>query len=377
ASDGVWEVLGPHGLEEVLLGHPDPESAAKALVDAAIGAGGEGNATAQVVRIEDLAEGTFNDLLREGADLPIPPMLVPGQRIDNFEVMDQLHESERRLLYKVKDLSSGRMLTMKTLKSEFVMDARARNALLMEEWLVKKASSPSLPQYFPAKRHFLYFLTSWHEGATLGEMLERGHRFTIAEASQIGMKLARALGAVHRLDIIHRDIRPENLHLGKDGKLRILSISSAMNPALGETAFSGDPDYAAPECLSGGEATIQSDIFAMGVTLYHLLTGEYPYSGSFDPVKPGRYRPDIPAWLENVIMKSIARDPERRFEMPEECLVALENGESSPIQAPPKTPVIGRISAWKLTAVISMLVNFLLLYVDMMESAGISSGPPW
>ncbi len=377
ASDGVWEVLGPDGLEEVLNSHPQPEEAARALVDAAIGKGGEGNATAQVIRIDDLAEGTFGDLLKEGADLPFPPMLVPGQRIDSFEVIEQLHESAKRVIYKVKDLASGRILAMKTLKPEFVMDGRARNDLLIEEWLVKKSSSPFLPRHFQAKRHFLYFLTSWHEGSTLREMLDHGHHFTIAETIQIGMKLARALGSLHRLDIIHRDIRPENLHLGKDGKLRILSLSSAINPSIGGTAFSAQPNYASPECLGDGEPCMQSDIFAMGVTLYHMLTGEYPYSGSFDPVKPARYRPDIPAWLENVIMKSIARDPERRFEMPEECLIALENGESAPVAAPPRTPVVGRYSAWKLTAVISMLVNFLLLYFEMVESAGISSGPPW
>lgn len=376
-SDGVWEALGQGGMEELLHRQPDPEYAAKALVDAALDAGSEGNVTAQVVRIEDLAEKALKDLLVEGGDLAVPPPLLRGQKIDGYEVLELLPSSGNELLYKVKDRSGARMFVLKTLKSE--QSADAKKALLMEEWLAKKAASPSLPQYVPSERHFLYFLTTWHDGETLAEMLEKGHHFSVAEAVQIGMKLGRALGTLHRLDIVHRDIRPENLHLGKDGKLRIMRLASAVNPAIGGTAFSGDPNHVAPELLSGEPASVQTDLYAMGVTLYFLLTGEYPYRSGFDPVKPTRYRPDIPGWLENILLKLIARDPEKRFETPEECQLALEKGESSPISAPPKTPLASRNrhSAWKLTATISLLVNFLLLYMEAVESLGFSAGPPW
>ncbi len=384
ASDGVWEPLGQNRMKELLIAHPEPEEAAKALLEAALDADGEGNATAQVLRIDDLAEEALRDLFMEGAALPVPPHLVPGQRIDDYEVIELVQGSGKKRLYKVKDLANGRMLLLKTLKPDQAFDGEARNCLLVEEWLGKKILSHYLPQTVHAeKRHFLYGLTTWHEGITLSEMIENGHYFTVAEVVQIGMKLGRALGALHRLDIIHRDIRPENLHLGKDSKLRILGLGSAMNPSLGNlcSSFYGDPNYTAPELLSGETASIRSDLYALGVTLYHLLTGKYPHAGKdfIDPVKPSRYRPDIPAWLENIILKLVARDPERRFEMPEEFLLAMESGEDSPVVAPPKIPLASRNrhSAWKITAVVSMLVNFFLLYMDAVESMSFSSGAPW
>ena len=385
ASDGVWECLGSNRMKALLMAHPDPADAAGALIEAAVASDGEGNATAQVLRIDGLAEEALRDILMEGADLPVPPMLVPGQKIDGYEVIEVLQGCGRQ--YKVKDALNGRTLVLKTLKLEEALDREARRCLLVEEWFGKKIMSPHVTQAVSAgNRHFLYVLTAWHEGATLSEMIREKHHFTVAEAIQIGIKIGRALSTLHRHDIVHRDIRPENLHLGKDGKIRILGLGSAMNPSLGSLCSPrpGDPDYSAPELLLSGEAaSIKSDLYAMGVTIYHLLTGKYPYGEGarefVDPVKVARYRPDIPEWLENILLKSVARDPERRFEMPEEFLLEMEKGEDSAIQPPPKIPLAARHrhSAWKITAVVSMLVNFLLLYMDAVESVSLSSGAPW
>ena len=388
ASDGVWETLGQNRLQELLAKHPEPEEASRVLVESAFDMGSEGNLTAQVLRIDDTAEGSLKDLLLEGADLPLPPHLSQRQSIDGYEVIDLLHRSEQTLLYKVREASSGRMLVLKTLKQG--ANSHARNDLLMEEWLGKRILSKHFPQVIsPENRHFLYFLTTWHEGSTLGEMLDDRHHFTVTEVVHIGTKLAQALGAIHRLDIIHRDIRPENVHLGKDGKLRILDLGSAVNPALGNEAepFSGSPNHMSPELLSGQAASIQSDLYALGVTLYQLLTRKFPYgeieagkTPSFaDPVPPTRFRPDIPSWLENILLKSVSRDPERRFEMPEEFLLAMERGENSRIPAPRKTPLASRnrLLTWKITAAVSILVNFFLLYVDAIETLSFSSGSPW
>lgn len=388
ASDGVWETLGQNRLQELLAKHPEPEEASRVLVESAFDMGSEGNLTAQVLRIDDTAEGSLKDLLLEGADLPLPPHLSQRQSIDGYEVIDLLHRSEQTLLYKVREASSGRMLVLKTLKQG--ANSHARNDLLMEEWLGKRILSKHFPQVIsPENRHFLYFLTTWHEGRTLGEMLDDRHHFTVTEVVHIGTKLAQALGAIHRLDIIHRDIRPENVHLGKDGKLRILDLGSAVNPALGNEAepFSGSPNHMAPELLSGQAASIQSDLYALGVTLYQLLTRKFPYGEieagkipSFaDPAPPTRFRPDIPFWLENILLKSVSRDPERRFEMPEEFLLAMERGENSRIPAPRKTPLASRnrLLTWKITAAVSILVNFFLLYVDAIETLSFSSGSPW
>lgn len=376
ASDGVWETLGHKRVHELMTACRDPSEAARALVDGALLSGGEGNATAQVVRIDDVAEGTLRDLMLEGADLALPPPLIPGQRIDGYAVIDRLHGSERKVLYKVREETTGRMLVLKTLQPEFVLDDRARNSLLMEEWLGKRAHSQHLPQIVtPEQRHFLYFLMTWHEGATLGDMLAEWHHFSVSEAVQIATKLAKALSALHRLDIVHRDIRPGNAHMGADGKLRILDLGCARNPAWvdEDSAPLCAPNYRAPELFSGAAAGIQSDLYAMGVTLYYLLTRKYPYGEIVagenprfgDPVPPSSYRPDIPPWLENILIKSVLRDPDRRFEMPEEFLLAIENGEESPMPAPTRLPLASRdqLGTWKLVATLSMLANIFLLYL--------------
>jgi len=134
----------------------------------------------------------------------------------------------------------------------------------------------------------------------------------------------------------------------------------------------GTPSFMAPELFSGAEAGVQTDLYAVGATLYHLLTRKYPY-GEIEPfqhpkfgepVPPARTRPDLPPWLENVILKAVARDPAQRFETAEEMLLALERGEANPLLRR-RTPLIERspAGAWPLVAAVSITLNLLLLFL--------------
>ena len=129
----------------------------------------------------------------------------------------------------------------------------------------------------------------------------------------------------------------------------------------------------APELFNESYANAQTDIYAAGVTLYHLLTRKYPF-GEIEPFQHpkfgtptplSRYRPDIPAWLENIILKAIARDPKLRFETAEEMLLALEHGELKPLLAPARTPIIARarLVKWQWIAIFSFIVNIFLVYL--------------
>ena len=129
----------------------------------------------------------------------------------------------------------------------------------------------------------------------------------------------------------------------------------------------------APELFRGETANTQSDLYAAGVTLYHLLTRHYPY-GEIEPfqrprfgefVSPTRYRPDIPQWLENIILKAVARDPGLRFETAEEMLLALEVGERKPLLKLSPTPLAERdpLLLWQGIALLSILGNVLLIYL--------------
>jgi protein phosphatase len=378
-SDGVWAPLGDKRIHELMILHDDPQRAASALVDAALGAGGEDNATALVVRVDETAPEGWRDMLDAYAGLPVPARLKPGQRIDGFEIVSVLHESRATLLYKVRFLASGETLVLKTLQPRLAGDRLSCEGLLAEEWLAKRIVSPHFPQVVPiaaATRHHLYYVMTYHAGATLQQHLDADRHFTVSEVVQIGMQIARGLGTLHRLSVLHRDVKPANLLQEPDGNLRILDLGVALAAGVPYPELKGNPgtpSFMAPELFEGEAASVQSDLYAAGVSLYHLLTRRYPYGEVEpfqhpvfgDPVPPTRYRPDIPQWLENVLLRALARDRGQRFETAEEMLLALERGELRPVAAPQRTPLWHRHPAarWQAIAIASAVINVLLLYL--------------
>jgi serine/threonine protein kinase len=198
----------------------------------------------------------------------------------------------------------------------------------------------------------------------------------VPEVITMGASLARALGALHRRSVLHRDVKPENVHLGADDELRLLDFGvavSGLSPASSVRSTAGTPSYLAPEQFAGAPASAQTDLYAAGVTLYRALTRHYPYGEVEpfqhprfgDPVAPTRYRPDVPLWLENVLLKAVARDPALRFETAEEFLLALDRGAARPLPSPPATPLIERAGEirWRTAALISIALNAVLLYL--------------
>lgn len=378
-TDGVWGALDDARLRETLLAHPGAQAAAAALCSLALAAGGRDNASAVVLRVEALPTAGLRDALAETARLPLPPLLKPGQTLDGLVIDERLHASRASLLYRVHDRASGQAAVLKTLPPACADDAEAMRGLIMEEWRVRRVVSPFFAQHVPvAQRSCLYFLQSWHEGASLQRMLDQGLHFTVADVVQHGIRLLKGLAALHRLDIAHRDIKPDNIHLGRDGRLRILDlgVAQSLSEREGEGGSEGQgapgtPSYMAPELFAGAPADTAQDLYATGVTLYHLLTRRYPqgeiepfqHPRFGDPLPPTRYRPDIPGWLENVLLKAVAREPGQRFETAEEFLRALEQGASRPVNRIPATPLALRnpLLTWRLLAAASALLNLVLL----------------
>jgi protein phosphatase len=377
-SDGVWEPLGDRAMRDLLAQHDDCQAAAEALAEAALARGGQDNASALVARVQHPGAERLPESQAGSARLPLPPRAKPGHAIDGFEVLEILHDSRATLLYKVRQRTSGQLYVLKTLQPALQGDAEQCARLVAEEWLGRRVLSHYFPQVLPlapAERNALYYVMSYHEGATVQARLDQGAHFAIADAVGLGIRLAKGLGALHRLDILHRDIKPANLHLGADGKLRILDLGVAQNGGAVRDAgegVPGTPSYMAPELLAGEAASAESDLYAAGVTLYHLLTRRYPY-GEVEPFQhprfgdampPSRYRPDIPRWLDLLILKAVARDKKLRFETAEELRIALERGEHRPVLPMPHTPLAARepLWLWRSLAIASLVVNLLLLY---------------
>lgn len=371
-SDGVWQPLRQMSLHRQLALHDDPQVAARELVAAALQHGGGDNASALVARVNGLSRSDDT----QDRHLPLPGKLTPGARLDGYVIDAVLHESRETLLYRAHDAHSGQPCVLKTLQPLLEGDRDAADRLRNEEWLGRRIQSHYFPHLLPAgTRNFLYFAMSWHPGHSLQAKLDHGHHFATQEAVAIGIRLLKGLSALHRLDVAHRDIKPANLHLGDDGKLRILDLGVATCPACpGDPAsIPGTPSYMAPELFSGTAASTGSDLYAAGVCLYHLLTRRYPY-GEIEPFQrprfgepspPSRYRPDIPGWLENTLLKACACQADVRFETADEFLLALERGEASRLSRPAPRPIAARdpVRFWQSLALTGLVFNLLLIYL--------------
>lgn len=382
ATDGVWAYIAPRALCGMLAENVHPDAAAQALCDAAVKAGGADDATAVVVRVLDVSQGTLGDSIAGSRSLPLPPVLKPGEAIDRFEVLEPLHASRITRLYKVRDTSTGRVLVLKTLAPGHEDEA---TELLTEEWMARRVHSPCFPEVLPLameERSALYYVMSLHEGHTLQSSLDSGVHYQVAQTVTLGLQILKGVAALHRLNILHRDVKPANLLLGVDGALRILDLGVALNAGGAHDDSGGAPgtaSYMAPELFGGASASPQSDLYAVGVTLYHLLTRKYPYGEIEpfqhprfgDPAAPTRYRSDVPPWLEAVLLKAVARNPELRFETAEEFVLALERGAQRPLTPPRRTPLAERDPArlWITVALVSVLANLVLLYLLLAQAA--------
>ncbi|MBC7599712.1 MAG: bifunctional protein-serine/threonine kinase/phosphatase [Polaromonas sp.] len=406
-SDGVHNVLRDRRLN-AMVAAADPASTApdsaavsvdaqalsRQLVDAAIAAGTQDNATALVVRVLGLLDANLQDENRQALALPIPARLKVGDSVDGFTVTAPVADNGINVLYQIRDVQTQKLYALKTLHPARAHDPQERAMLAHEAWLARRMQSSRAADYFVNIHDHLpngqspatfYLLYDWHAGETLQQLLDRQHKFGLSQALAAATQVAKALGRLHQQNVIHRDIKPANLHQGKDGVLRLLDLGVALSgrePEAMRQLHAGTPSFINPEqwgysalAAVGPEELpdAQSDLFALGVTLYQLLTARLPYgevlpyqSGRYyrDPVAPSRTRPEVPIWLDHIVLKAVARDKRQRFETAEELLLALERGASRPLTAPQASPLMQRdpTAVWKLALGVSLLFNFLLVY---------------
>jgi serine/threonine protein phosphatase PrpC len=368
-SDGVWSTLGDTAIAAILRDQPDLSSAAQTLVNAAHLAGSQDNASALLVRVDALGEANIGDALIHLQQWPLPPPLKPGQSFEGWQVQRIVAQSQQSLLYRVVD-GQGQTWLLKTLPSRSADNPHAGQALLSEEWFLKRVAGRHFPEVHGCnQRQHLYYVMREYSGKTLAQL----GPLSLSQWQDIAERLLRAVGLLHRRQILHRDIKPENLHVGDDGELRLLDFGLAYCPGLSEDAPStlpGTPSYIAPEAFRGDPPSAQQDLYAVGVTLYFLLTGHFPY-GEIEafqrprfglPVSASRYRPDLPEWLTQSLERGVAADPQQRFETAEEWLLVLEQGERRSLSVRPR-PLLERepLKVWRTMAVVALLGNLVLL----------------
>lgn len=373
-SDGVWASLGDQHIQAVLREQPDLQLAADTLVASAHHNGSQDNASALLVRVERVGTANLGDTLVQLQQWPLPRELREGQAIDGWQIEARLAQSRQSLLYRVRD-SQGQPWLLKTLPAEREQEPGAAQALLLEEWFLRRVAGRHFPELHAAsQRQHLYYVMREHSGRTLAAQLAEQGPLPLAQWLEVARQLLQAVGVLHRRNLLHRDIKPDNLHLGEDGQLRLLDFGLAYCPGLSEDPrheLPGTPSYIAPEAFEGQPPSPRQDLYAVGVTLYHLLTGHYPYGEveAFQrprfgqPVNAARYRPDLPEWLQHNLQQAVATDPAQRFETAEHWLLLLERGDRQALNSHPR-PLLERepLKVWRTLALLSLLLNLILLF---------------
>ncbi|WP_085705881.1 bifunctional protein-serine/threonine kinase/phosphatase [Pseudomonas sp. B8(2017)] len=372
-SDGVWASLGDQHIQAVLREQPDLQLAVDTLVASAHLNGSQDNASALLVQVEQLGTANLGDTLAQLQQWPVPGPLREGQVIDGWQAEKLLSQSRQSLLYRVRD-AQGHAWLLKTLPAAREQEPGAAQGLLLEEWFLRRVAGRHFPELHTAsQRQHLYYVMREYPGQSLAALLAQHGPLPMPQWLELARQLLQAVGVLHRRNLLHRDIKPENLHLGSDGQLRLLDFGLAYCPGLSEDPLHelpGTPSYIAPEAFDGQPPSPRQDLYAVGVTLYHLLTGHYPYGEveAFQrprfgqPVNAARYRPDLPEWLQHNLQQALAADPAQRFETAEHWLLLLERGDRQELPSRPR-PLLERepLKVWRTLALLSLLFNLILL----------------
>lgn len=384
-SDGVHDTLGERALGALLAGRADdPEAASRALVEHALAAGSTDNCTAQVLRVVALPLEDESELYRRLAELPFPPPLAPGAILDGYRVLRELHASSRTQVFLALDGETGGTCALKTPSVNFEDDPGYIARFRREAWVGRRVHSPHVLRVLDSARprRFLYTVTEHLEGQTLRQWLHDHPHPPLAQVRGIVAQVAAGLRALHRLEMVHRDLKPDNVLIDLSGQAHIIDFGSVRIRGLEEIAtplpeqhLLGTRGYTAPECFAGHPGDARSDQFSLAVLTYELLTGALPYGAGALPRlgKPRPYRsvleraPDVPPWVDAVLRKALSWEPERRFGDVMEFVHALHHPPAHPGAASAPQPLIQRnpLAFWRglslLLLVLCILLTVLLL----------------
>ncbi|KPV39954.1 protein kinase [Thiohalorhabdus denitrificans] len=380
ATDGVYEHLAPEVLTETVRRHgSDLDAAAKTLVNEAYQQGSTDNLTAQLIRVEALPEDDIEEHQRRRAELPFPPALEPGAHLDGFEILRELHASHRSHVYLARDLQSNTRVALKTPTAELKNDPVLLDQFLTEEWIARRISSPHvikarLPE---RRRSYTYLIMEFVEGRTLTQWMRDNPDPPLEKVRDIVGQIARGLRAFHRHEMVHQDIRPDNILIDEAGTARIIDLGSTRLAGLtdGRALFAGDrllgtEQYSAPEYFLGAAGSVRSDVFSLGVVTYQMLTGTLPYGTQVPKARTRaaqhklKYEPalnrnrSLPAWVDATLRRAVHPNPERRYADADELAYDLRHPRREFLDAH-RPPLIERNpeSFWQgVSAVLAVLL---------------------
>jgi len=368
-SDGLHASLRESDLRAVLMARESPESSAQALTQMAFERGSQDNITALVLDVISLPPPDRSLLQDAITALPLRELPHVGEYVDGYVLEKCISAGRYSSLFLAEDRASKQWVVLKFPHPNVASEREYYDAFLREAWIGARVHSPWVAEVVeppPGRQTRLYTVMPYYVGKTLEQRIHPGGPVGLDEGVALALKLCKAIHALHRLRIIHRDIKPDNILLLDGGGLKLLDLGVARLPSFDEAPGSpipGTPSYMAPEQFAGERGTVATDVFAAGATLFRVFgKGAYPY-GEIEPFCTPRFhgrrkslahcRPDLPSWLDAVLARALAVDPKERYADILELAYELENGlaKGGPVK-PQKRSWYERnpLLFWKLTS---------------------------
>ena len=387
ATDGVYEHVSARFIANALNENTrDLDRAAKIIVEQAFQRGSADNLTIQIVRIDEVPEGEAREVFGQTSELPLPPLLEARMMFDGYRIIRELHGSSRSHIYLAVDAETETLVAIKIPSIDLRDDPAYLKRFMMEEWVARRIDSPHVlkPCLHSRKRNYLYIVTEFIEGQTLTQWMIDNPRPDLEAVRGIVEQIAKGLRAFHRKEMLHQDIRPDNIMLDRTGTAKIIDFGSARITGVVEAAppadhhdVLGTAQYTAPEYLLGESGSSRSDIFSLGVITYQMLTGKLPYGSQAARVRTRsqinklNYRSavddnhDVPAWMDRTLRRAVHPDPYKRYESLSEYTFDLRHPNPKYLDSS-ATPLIERnpLLFWKCTTAILALTILALLAIQ-------------
>lgn len=385
ATDGIYEFVDADFIKTTILEHAHKlDEAAKIIYQKAYDNNSNDNLSVQILAIRELPEDNIQDVKQKANQLPIPPALTARMEFDGYTILREIHTNNRSRIYLAEDNDSKLKVAIKVLSTELMQNDAEIENFLMEEWVARRVQSPhvlkaSLPE---RKRNYLYTLFEFIEGQTLAQWATDNPKPKLETVRGLIEQIAKGLNAFHRMEMLHQDLRPENIMIDHQGTVKIIDFGSVSIAGIEETEkdtpltyLKGTALYSAPEYFLGEPGTTQSDLFSIGVITYFLLSGKYPYgtevskTKTLSAQKKLNYQSlwdenrEMPKWIDSAISKAVHPVPYKRHDEIFEFVHDLRHPNQSFLnKTKPALMEKNPVAAWQTISLILFITVIVLAY---------------
>lgn len=333
-TDGIYEFLPSKTIITTIQENPDDlEKTAQLLVQKAYDLGSDDNLSIQLIRVDELPEQSQANLSKDIEALELPPVLEARMEFDGYTILRSLHANSRSRVYLAEDNATQKQVAIKTPASDIENDPEHLERFLLEEWIARRINNAHVLKADLAERprKYIYTVFEYIEGQTLAQWAQDNPTPSLEVVRGFIEQIAKGLNAFHKMDMLHQDLRPENIMLDITGTLKIIDFGSVSIAGLEETRndspatyLLGTALYSAPEYFLGEQGDRKSELFSLAVISYYLLSGSYPYGASIARTKTLseqrklHYKTlladdrEIPSWVDSAIRKAVSPLPDRR-----------------------------------------------------------------